>query len=248
LFWSFDDIPGWRGFSDVGFTLTESQNNNDGSGTSSDRGTGGDGGGSDVTSIQDGTSRNASDDGVKPGAFVAAGVAALILIILAIFIIQRRNNKHLEQVNESMKHVQMTDDEEDENIAAHERSMEKERLSLVNDDHDIISVVDNSQFYDNGGGSDGEGTEVLALNPTRSRESGSLAARPYQPPTIEEERDPPSVMIRNMSQDASSLDESSYYRYPSRRILTHRIDSYSNEVKEDSNNRAYRITQDTVTL
>lgn len=254
LFWSFDDIPGWRGFSNVGYTLTEDggSSGGDGSDGRDGNGTSTDGGDRGISSVQGGN-QNTSNNDTNPGAFVAAGVAALILIVLAIFIIQRRNKKNLEQVNESMKHIQMTDDEEDEHLVAHERSMEKTHLSYINDDNDIVSVVDNSIYHDHKGGSDGEGTEVMASHAAPSRENSTFTQQYRQQQLqqqqfLQEERDPPSVMMMNASHDASSLDESSYYRYPSRHIITHRIDSYNNEVNENNNSRQYRITDDTVTL
>jgi len=70
--------------------------------------------GSPVVGIQD--RAPSGGDSVNPGAFVAAGVAGLILIIVALFVVRRRRNS-----DESLsKHRELGDDEDDGGLATDE--------------------------------------------------------------------------------------------------------------------------------
>lgn len=56
-------------------------------------------------------------DSVNPGAFVAAGVAGLILIIVALFVVRRRRNNSDESLS---KHRELGDDDDDGGLATDE--------------------------------------------------------------------------------------------------------------------------------
>lgn len=60
-----------------------------------------------ITGIQD---TQASGNGVNPGAFVATAVAALTLVLVALFVIRRHRDKSSDSIS---KHQELTDDEID---------------------------------------------------------------------------------------------------------------------------------------
>lgn len=228
LMWNWEDIIGWKGFNKIDVNLinstsgTDSEGNNGGDTT--DPATGSDNG-DDVSSA---TRNQNNDKNRNPGAYVGAGFAALTLMLVALFVIQHRRNKKRENLND-MKHLQMTDDEEDElvmNNATHDKS----RSYIASDDEDIEHVSDN----DNGRGP--YGNDVTPIN------SGSTE--------VEALPNPPTTSYRQ-PQQGESYDESTLYRYPEKHLITHRISSYDSEFKkmsEKNNHRSYEIPDDTVEL
>jgi hypothetical protein len=121
LFWDWSNIPGFQGFADVLVTLEESDTDNGDNGT--------EGTSSPISSapqtaapVSSPTDRgipaaeiqeedNKSTNGVNPGAPVAAAVAALILILVAMFVV--RSRKAEGSIASSLKHRELIEYEED---------------------------------------------------------------------------------------------------------------------------------------
>lgn len=252
LFWDWDEIVGYRGFGDVGVLETES--GDEPSGESNSTNTTTDGG--DVSGVERGASQD--PEGVNPGAFVAIGVAAVTLLLVGVFVMQRRtNNTNTKGMVGADRAVQLTDDEVDDdlnrNITMHEGSFDNDdrpnttinTMSYVLSDEEdapdniidpeVISAVkrestrkDDSYYFDD------EGTEITPIH------------EPDQPPSLTKKGPPPVMVDTDVS-----LDESSYYKYPARHIVSHRITSYDSEFKsmnETNNSRSYKIPDDTVDL
>jgi len=103
LMWPFD-IPGFLGF---GGNLVVTEGNGSNSTSTPTASPEGDGTRGGVAGIEDDTQPEGKN--VNPGAFVAAGVAALTLIIVAMFVVRRRRNS-----DESLsKHRELADDDDE---------------------------------------------------------------------------------------------------------------------------------------